>query len=67
MSNDNTAAMANAIAEPLGDIVVALLLIVKTLRKQPGFNDDVFTREIEALLQSDDLSQTQRNILASLL
>jgi hypothetical protein len=67
MSNDKTAAMANAIAEPLGDIVVAFLLIVKTLRKQPGFNDDVFTREIEALLQSDDLSQTQRNILASLL
>jgi hypothetical protein len=67
MSNDNTAAMANAIAEPLGDIVVAFLLIVKTLRKQPGFNYDVFTREIEALLQSDDLSPTRRNILATLL
>ena len=67
MSNDNTAAMANAIAEPLGDIVVAFLLIVKTLRKQPGFNDDVFTREIEALLQSDNLSVTHRNILESLL
>jgi len=67
MSNDDTAAMASAIAEPLGDIAVAFLLIVKALRRQPGFNDDVFVCEIKALLEGDDLSKTRRDILSSLL
>lgn len=67
MSNDDTTAMVNAIAEPLGDIVVAFLLIVKVLRSQPGFNNDMFAHEIEVLLERDDLSPTQREILSSLL
>lgn len=67
MSNDDTTAMAKAIGEPLADIVVAFLLIVKALRSQPGFNDDMFMHEIKGILSREDLSPTRRNILSSLL
>jgi hypothetical protein len=60
-------AMANAIAEPLEDILVAFLLIVKALRSQPGFINDMFIHEIEGFLEQDDLSPTMRKILSSLL
>jgi hypothetical protein len=67
LSNDDTTAMANPIADPLEDIIVAFLLIVKALRRQPGFNNDMFIHEIEGFLERDDLSPLKRTILSSLL
>ena len=67
MSNDYTTGTANAIGDSLGDIVVGFLLIVKVLRLQPGFNNDMFSHEIDVLLERDGLSPTQRSILTSLL
>ena len=65
--SDDTTAMVKAIGEQLADHAVAFLVIVKALRSQPGFDNSIFMHEIKEILERDDLSPTQRNILSSLL
>ena len=67
MNDEETLAIAEAIAQPLGEAIVIFIAVVNALRKQPGFDDYRFCQEIQVLLAREDWSEMQREALSSLL
>lgn len=56
-------AITQAIGQNLGEVSLAIVAIVKTLKKQPGFDAAAYDSEISRLLEQDDLPSLMRKIL----
>lgn len=66
MNNEETQAMAEALGQPLAEVLGIFITVVNALREQPGFDDDRFVKSIQSLLSRNDLSEMQRAALSSL-
>lgn len=56
-------AIVHAIAEPLGEVTLALTAIVLALKNQPGFNISAYDAEISSLLANEGIPSLMRQIL----
>ncbi len=67
MNDENLKHMAEAVGQPLGDVLVVFLALVNALRKQPGFAEARFQQEIQELLRRPWITDIQRQALQALL
>jgi hypothetical protein len=67
MTKDELNLIAKGMGEPLGDVVVAFLAIVQTLKSQPSFDRALFDAEIKRALENTELQSLSKKILEAVL
>jgi hypothetical protein len=67
MMNQEEQKMAESLGKLIGEVVNVYAGVVNALRKQPGFDDENFTNEVQAMISTGEFNDFQREILSSFL
>ena len=67
MNKDDLTKIAEIFGEPLGQLAVAMIEIVETLKSQPGFDRLSFDRQIEERIQRLKVDSLAKTVLESIL
>ncbi len=67
MDPDQNSLIAESVGQALGELLGAVLTIVETLRRQPGFDDAAFRADVAAQLAQPGLSRLQQHALEKLI
>ncbi len=56
-----------AVGQALGEVLIAFTTVINTLRRQPGFDDALFTGELQEIMRNPELTTLQSHTFSLLL
>lgn len=67
MNPEQEPVTVEAVGQALGELLGAFVTVINAMRRQPGFDDQQFTGELQTILSNPDLTTLQSHTFSLLL